>query len=267
MSAISLHFKDGPRAPLAMPLDCGTKSVDASLSSWAGHLVERADSFTMPCTPDLGLFSPSFQAGMGNTTAGAFSPFALRINRADRQQYMNGLSLDMPPGLIGKLRGIPQCPEDRANAGTCGIESRIGTTTVGAGPGSNPFYIDGSVSLTGPYKGAPFGLSAAVRVVAGPFDLGMVVVRQAIFVDPVDAHITVVSDPLPTIVKGVPVRLRSLERGREPARLHDEPHVVLAEADQGHDVLADGRSAPGDAALPGGRLPGAAGAARASRCG
>jgi hypothetical protein len=210
VSTIALRFKDGPRAPLAMPPDCGTKTVDASLSSWGGHLVRRTDSFNVTCTPDMGLFAPSFQAGTVNPTAGAFSPFAVRINRADRQQYMSGLTIEMPPGLIGRLKGIPLCPDGQANAGTCGIESRIGTATVGAGPGSNPFFIDGSVSLTGPYKGAPFGLSTAVRVIAGPFDLGMVVVRQAIFVDPVDAHITVMSDPLPTIVKGVPVRLRSI---------------------------------------------------------
>jgi hypothetical protein len=210
VSAISLHFKDGPRAPLAMPPDCGTKTVNASMSSWAGHLVQRTDSFNVACTPDMGLFAPSFQAGTVNPTGGAFSPFAVRINRPDRQQYMSGLTIEMPPGLIGKLKGIPLCPDGQANAGTCGIESRIGTATVGAGPGANPFFIDGSVSLTGPYKGGPFGLSTAVRVIAGPFDLGMVVVRQAIYVDPVDAHITVVSDPLPTIVKGVPVRLRSI---------------------------------------------------------
>jgi hypothetical protein len=134
----------------------------------------------------------------------------VRINRADRQQYMRGLTIEMPPGLIGKLKDVPQCADAQAAAGTCGIESRVGTATVGAGPGTNPFYLTGSVSLTGPYKGAPFGLSTAVRVLAGPFDLGMVVVRQAIFVDPIDAHITVVSDPLPIIVKGVPVRLRSI---------------------------------------------------------
>jgi hypothetical protein len=210
VSAISLHFKDGPRAPLAMPLDCGTKTVNASLSSWAGHLVQRSYSFDMPCPPDLGLFAPSFQAGTTNATGGAFSPFAVRISRPDRQQFMSGLTIEMPPGLIGKLKDVAQCPDAQAAEGTCGIESRVGTATVGAGPGTNPFFIDGSVSLTGPYKGAPFGLSTAVRVIAGPFDLGMVVVRQAIFVDPIDAHITVVSDPLPTIVKGVPVRLRSI---------------------------------------------------------
>jgi hypothetical protein len=210
VSSISLHFKDGPRAPLAMPPDCGTKTVEASISSWAGHLVRRSDSFNITCTPDMGLFAPSFQAGSMNPVGGAFSPFAVRINRADRQQYMSGLTIEMPPGLIGKLKGVPQCPDAQANAGTCEIESRVGTATVGAGPGSNPFFLEGSVSLTGPYKGAPFGLSTAVRAVAGPFDLGMVVVRQAIHVDPVDAHITVVSDPLPVIVKGVPVRLRSI---------------------------------------------------------
>ncbi|HEY7453960.1 MAG TPA: hypothetical protein VH683_05300 [Thermoleophilaceae bacterium] len=210
VSAISLRFKDGPRAPLAMPPTCGTKTVDASLSSWAGHLVKRSDSFTVACTSGLGAFAPSFQAGTLNPTGGAFSPFAVRINRADRQQYMRGLTIEMPPGLIGKLKDVPQCADAQAAAGTCGIESRVGTATVGAGPGTNPFYLTGSVSLTGPYKGAPFGLSTAVRVLAGPFDLGMVVVRQAIFVDPIDAHITVVSDPLPIIVKGVPVRLRSI---------------------------------------------------------
>jgi hypothetical protein len=210
VSQLSLRFKDGPRAPLAMPPDCGAKTVDASFSSWAGHLVQRTDSFDVACTPDMGLFAPSFAAGSLNPTGGAFSPFAVRINRADRQQYMSGLTIEMPPGLIGKLKGVAQCPDAQANAGTCGIESRVGTATVGAGPGSNPFFLQGSVSLTGPYKGAPFGLSTAVRAVAGPFDLGMVVVRQAIHVDPVDAHITVVSDPLPTIVKGVPVRLRSI---------------------------------------------------------
>jgi hypothetical protein len=210
VSSISLHFKDGPRAPLAMPPDCGTKTVNATMSSWAGHLVQRTDSFNIACTPDLGGFLPSFSAGTVTPTGGAFSPFVVRINRPDRQQYVRGLTIEMPPGLIGRLKDIPLCPEAQANAGTCGIESRIGTATVGAGPGTNPFFLQGSVSLTGGYKGAPFGLSTAVRAVAGPFDLGMVVVRQSIFVDPVDAHITVVSDPLPLIVKGVPVRLRSI---------------------------------------------------------
>lgn len=209
-SELSLHFKDGPRAPLAMPPDCGTKTVDAEMSSWGGQVVHRSDSFTVECTPGLGGFAPAFSAGTASARAGAASPLMVRIARPDRQQVLSGVTVELPPGLLGKLKGIPLCPDQPANAGTCGVESRVGTATVGAGPGSNPFFLQGSVSLTGPYKGAPFGLAVAVRAIAGPFDLGMVVVRQAIFVDPNDAHITVVSDPLPTIVKGVPLRLRSV---------------------------------------------------------
>jgi hypothetical protein len=116
----------------------------------------------------------------------------------------------MPAGLIAKLRGVPRCPEAAAAVGTCSEGSRVGTVTVGAGPGSHPFFIEGGVYLTGPYKKAPFGLVAVVEAKAGPFDLGQVVVRQQLIVDPIDAHVDVVSDPLPVILKGVPVRLRSL---------------------------------------------------------
>ena len=112
--------------------------------------------------------------------------------------------------MVAKLKGVPLCSDVAANAGSCPVESRIGTATVGAGPGSNPFYVKGPVALTGPYKGAPYGLAIAVRAKAGPFDLGTVVVRQAIYVDPVDARLTVISDPVPVVLKGVPVRLRSV---------------------------------------------------------
>lgn len=210
VSDLSLHFKNGPRAPLAMPPDCGVKTVDAQLTSWGGQVAQRSDAFTVACTPDLGGFAPSFSAGSVTPSGGTFSPFALTVERPDRQQYLRGLAVELPPGLLGKLKGIQQCAGPQADAGTCAVESRVGTATVGAGAGSNPFFLKGSASLTGPYKGAPFGLSVAVPAVAGPFNLGMVVVRQALFVDPIDAHVTVVSDPLPTIVKGVPVRLRSV---------------------------------------------------------
>ena len=125
---------------------------------------------------------------------------------------------------------------------------------VGAGPGSKPFYIDGSVSLTGGYKGAPFGLSVAVRAIAGPFDLGMVVVRQAIFVDPIDAHITVMSDPLPDDRQGRPAADALDQRRRQPARLHDQPDLVRAKQIKATLASTDGCRPRGDAALPGRRL-------------
>ena len=210
VSQLSLRFTSGPRAPLATPPACGTKTVDATLTSWGGQTAELADSFNVDC-PGADGFSPSFGAGTLNPTGGAFSPFSVRIARPDRQRTLGGVTLELPTGLIAKLKDVPLCGDAQAAAGTCPVETRVGTATVGAGPGSSPFFIDdGSVSLTGPYKGAPYGLSVAVRALAGPFDLGTVVVRQAIYVDPTDAHLTVVSDPLPTIVKGVPLRLRSI---------------------------------------------------------
>jgi hypothetical protein len=211
VSNITVRLDGGARAPLATPPSCGEKTATAKLTSWAGQTVERSDTFTIDCPPGLGGFSPAFVAGSVNSTGGAFSPLGVRINRPDGQQYISGVSLGMPLGTVAKLKGVPLCSDAQANAGICPIESRIGTATVGAGPGSSPFYLSGPVALTGPYKGAPYGLAVAVRAKAGPFDLGMVVVRQAIYVDPVDARLAVVSDPLPVVLKGVPVRLRSVD--------------------------------------------------------
>jgi hypothetical protein len=208
--SISLRFKTGPRAALATPTTCGRKTIDAELTSWAGQTRTLSDSFTIDCPQDLNGFAPGFKAGTANIVGGAFSPFIVQIDRPDRQQFLTGLALELPTGVLAKLKGVPLCGDVQAAAGTCPIETRVGTATVGAGPGSNPFFLKGSVSLTGPYRGGPYGLSVAVRAAAGPFDLGTVVVRQAIYVDPVDAHLTVVSDPVPTVVKGVPVRLRSI---------------------------------------------------------
>jgi hypothetical protein len=210
VSTISLRLKSGPRAPLATPWSCGVHTVDAELTSWAGQRVNLKDSFIIDCPADLGKFSPSFDAGTVDPKGGAFSPFVVRVDRPDRQQYLAGVELDTPDGLLAKLKGVPLCGETQAATGTCPLQTRVGTATVGAGPGSNPFFLRGSVSLTEPYRGAPYGLSVAVRVIAGSFDLGTVVVRQAIFVNPVDAHLTVISDPLPLIFKGVPIRLRSV---------------------------------------------------------
>ncbi len=210
VSEISLRLDSGPRAPLATPLECGRHTVSAELVSWNGQVANLQDSFTIDCPPDLGQFSPSFAAGALNTVGGAFTPLVFRIDRPDRQQFLSGVAVEMPGGMLAKLRGVPLCGDADATAGTCPVESRIGTATVGAGPGSNPFFLRGPVSLTGPYKGGPYGLSVAIRAAAGPFDLGMVVVRQAIYLDPADGHLAVVSDPLPVVVKGVPVRLRSV---------------------------------------------------------
>jgi hypothetical protein len=115
----------------------------------------------------------------------------------------------MPPGLLGALAGVPLCGEPQASLGTCGEASRIGSMTVAAGTGAHPFYEKGQIYLTGPYAGAPFGLSVVVPTVAGPFNLGNVVVRAQIGVDPQTAALTVTSDPFPQVIDGIPLRLRT----------------------------------------------------------
>ena len=206
---ISLRLNGGSRAPLATPLQCGTKPVTAQLEAWTGAVVTRTSDLSVAC-PGAGPLRPSFTAGVTSNAAGRHASFGLRAERPDGQQVMNRLALRMPTGLLAKLRGVPRCSDAAAEAGVCPEASRVGTATTGAGPGANPFFLQGGVYLTGPYKAGPFGLAVAVRAKAGPFDLGTVVVRQQLRVDPIDAHVDVVSDPLPTILKGVPIRLRSL---------------------------------------------------------
>jgi hypothetical protein len=197
VSGVKLAFKPGPRAPLATPTSCGEKSVAAQLTSWAGQTVDLQSSFSIDCTAGLGGFAPVFSAGTSNPIGGAFSPFAVNIEKPDGNADLTGLSMSLPVGLLAKLKG---------NIGT-----QVGTVTAFAGPGSNPYALPGKVYLEGPYGDAPFSLRAVVPAKAGPFDLGTVEVRQKISIDPITAQVTVVSDPLPTIVKGVPVRLQRLE--------------------------------------------------------
>ncbi len=206
---ILLRLKGGPRAPLATPLDCGAKHATAELESWSGAVVTQTSDLVVDC-PGAGPLRPSFKAGVTSNLAGRHTSFLLRVERPDRQQVMDVLALRMPAGLLAKLRGVPRCGDAAADAGVCPESSRVGTVTVGAGPGVAPYFLSGGVYLTGPYKSGPFGLAVAIRAKAGPFDLGTVVVRQQLIVDPIDAHVDVVSDPLPTILKGVPIRLRSL---------------------------------------------------------
>lgn len=211
VSRIALRVKAGERAPLALPTDCGAKQVKAEFTSWSGHVVSQTDSFRIQC-PGADGFAPTFEAGSIDSTGGAFSPFAARIERPAGQQFLSGVEVDLPKGLVAKLRGVELCPDSAASDSTpghCPADSRIGTATVGAGAG-RPFYLQGPVYLTGPYKGAPYGLSTHVHAKAGPFDLGMVKVRQALHVDPETAEVSVVSDLLPQVVKGVPVRLRDV---------------------------------------------------------
>jgi hypothetical protein len=211
---LELHFNDGPRAPLVNPQTCGTFTTASDLEPWSAPQTPTAVSESSFAITGCGAslpFAPSFAAGTAVSAASAYSPFSVTFSRGDGEQDLGAIDVSTPPGLLGKIAGVPRCGEAEANAGTCSSASQIGTTTVSAGSGTDPYTITGGrVYLTGAYDGRPFGLSVVVPAVAGPFNLGNVVVRAAIAVNPATAALTIASNPLPQIVDGVPIRLRSV---------------------------------------------------------
>jgi hypothetical protein len=215
-SDLKVDFDGGTRSPLVNPHECGTYTTTVELTPWSGNPpVTTSDSFQItsgpggsPC-PAPAQFAPDFAMGTVNNQAGAFSAMSLTMRRADGDQQLGGVSVKLPSGLLGKISNVALCPEPQAAQGTCGPESQIGQLTVAAGAGATPFYVGGGkIFTTGPYKGAPYGLSVVVPAKAGPFDLGTVVVRGTIDVDRHTAALTINTDPLPTILQGIPLDLR-----------------------------------------------------------
>ena len=212
---LHVEFFGGGRAALTIPNRCGTYTTHAEFTGWNGRVVSTDSSFAVaenargrPCPPK---FSPGFRAGTESNTAGSSSSFLLRFTREDDDQALSGLTVNLPRGLTGRIASADQCSDLQARSDTCPANSKIGDVTVGAGAGSNPFFIQtGRAYLTGPYRGAPFGVAIVVPAVAGPFDLGKVTVRSALFVDPYDATVRIVSDPFPTILQGIPLDVRDV---------------------------------------------------------
>jgi hypothetical protein len=227
-SALRVHIFGGEKASLRTPLACGSYATTSELTPWSapdsGPPATPGSAFNVSSAADGSAcpaaipFSPSMSAGTSSNRAGAFSPFTVTIARTDAEQELGGVTVTTPEGLLGLLKSVEQCLEPQAGRGECGPNSLVGSATVGAGSGSDPFYIrDGKVFLTGPYHGAPFGLSIVVPAIAGPFNLGNVVVRSRIEVDPHTARVSVISDPLPQMINsieglrsGIPTDLRSV---------------------------------------------------------
>lgn len=227
-SELRIRMNSGPRSPLDNPATCGVARTAADFMPWSAPGITPEGIFAVGtpdatpsssyevkgCTSPPGL-NPEFVAGTVTPQAGKFSAFTMNIGRADREQFVKGIQVHTPPGLSGMLASVPLCGEPMADEGQCPESSKIGTTRVASGAGSHPFEIEGNVYLTGPYGGSPFGLSVAVPVVAGPFNLGLKVVRARIAVDPENATLTVTTDEtgpyaVPQLVFGVPVRLKRI---------------------------------------------------------
>ena len=215
---LKLDLFGGPRAALITPAACGAYTTETSLTPWSGTQAATPSApFEVSAGCATGGFAPSFSAGTTSSQAGAFSPFSVTFSRQDGEQRLSGVQVTMPPGLLGKIAGIAQCPEPQANSGECGEGSLLGEASAAVGAGPDPYWVSGGkVYLTGPYDGGPFGLSIVVPTSAGPFTLtgnagfGKEVVRTSIRVNPNTAQITVLSDPLPSILEGIPLDIRTV---------------------------------------------------------
>jgi hypothetical protein len=217
-SNFELTLQGGERATLSNPRTCGSETTTLDLTPWSTPYTPDAtptSNFNIDENCFGSQFNPSFTAGTTSNQAGGFTPFTVAFGRSDSDEFLNGLQVQLPPGLLGMLSKVSLCPEPQASEGTCGPESLIGETTVETGPGADPFLVTGGkVFITGPYKGAPYGLSIVVPAKAGPYTLsgttgnGTVVNRSAISVNPETSALTVTADPLPTVLDGIPLQLR-----------------------------------------------------------
>jgi hypothetical protein len=234
-SEFRLRFREGGRSPLVTPPGCGSFETKAVFTPWAnpGRTHPETSTFEIdrgvgggPCPSGAQPFEPGFAAGTLSNHAGSHSPFAMRLTRRDGDQDLTRFDAVLPPGVLAKLAGVPWCPDAaiaqaKAKSGkqelaapSCPLASQIGAVQGGAGAGEQLTYVPGRVYLAGPVGGAPISVVGVVPAVAGPFDVGTIVVRQALRVDPVSGEVTVdgaVSDPIPHILAGIPLRVRDIQ--------------------------------------------------------
>ncbi len=252
-STFRLRFREGGRAPLVTPRACGTYTTTTDFVPWsaadpdnptADEIVTTTSQFQItrgvgggPC-PAGGLppFKPGIVAGTINNAAGRFSPFNIRLTRNDGEQEFTRFSIKLPPGITAKLAGTPFCPDAAIEAAksktgaaelaspSCPKASEVGRTLVGAGVGSVLTYVPGKIYLAGPYNGSALSIAAITAAKVGPFDVGTVVIREALKVDPETAEVFIDatgSDPIPHIIEGIPVHARDIRA------YVDKPQFVL----------------------------------------
>ncbi len=233
-SHFNVRFREGQRSPLATPSECGSFATEIDTSPWLNPdtVLHQSSPFSLssgvgggPCPHGLAPFGPGATAGTANSNASAFSPFYLHLTRGDTDQEITSYSATLAPGLLGKIAGVPYCPEslieaakhqtgaESATAPACPASSLIGHTYTGYGVGSTLSYAPGTLYLAGPYHGSPLSVVAIDSAKIGPFDLGTVVIRSAIRIDRETARVAIDSagsDPIPHILDGFPLRLRDI---------------------------------------------------------
>ncbi len=255
-SSFKLRLNGGPKGTLTTPGTCGPHTTTTQMTPWSGNPDENTPtgSFTLTSDPSGGScpqtlaarpFVPSYTAASDSANAGAYSPFRVHIGRTDGQQELKAVNVTLPKGLTGKLAGIPYCSDAAiaaaaATSGTaqqasssCSAESMIGTTTTAAGSGSGPIKVAGKAFLAGPYKGAPLSMAVITPGVAGPYDIGTIVVRVALKVNPETAQVNAVSDTIPDVFGGVKLDIRSIDVNVDRSKFMLNPTNCAAQATSG----------------------------------
>ncbi len=263
-----LHFNGGDNGVLTSASTCGTNTTTTEFTPWSENpdnnkpttntsLTSVPGGGTCPTSLGARKYTPGYTAATESTTAAQFSPFKIHIGRNDGEQEIKAVNVTLPKGLVGRLAGIPYCGEAElaaaaASSGkaqqakaSCSSESAIGTAVTSAGTGGKPLTLNGTVYLTGPYKGAPLGLAVVTPAVAGPFDLGTVVVRAALNVNPATAQINAVSDPIPNVFGGVKLDVRSIDLNMNRYKFMLNPTNCAKGATAG--TLSGGGSNPANA--------------------
>ncbi len=254
-----ISFGGGGQAALVTPSRCGLYTTTSDFTPWATPFVENAFSTSnfvtnigadgTPCVWPLP-FTPSMTAGATTDQAGGYTSFTMLLTRGDGQQRISDLQFKTPEGLLGMLSQVPLCEEPQAATGACSAASQIGHTVVEAGPGPYPFVVPqpsappAPIYLTGPYHGAPFGLDIAVPVVAGPFNLGTIVVRATIAVDPHTSQLTITTSPLPILLDGIPADVRAINAVIDRPEFMFNPTSCAPMSFSGTAFSTEGASAP-----------------------
>ncbi len=232
-SRFQLHFKGGAHSTLITPKACGDYRATADFSPWSGNAgVQPASQFTISqgaeggacATSEAGLpSSPGFDAGTVSPVSKHYSPFVLHLRRSDGTQRFGAFDVTLPQGLTGKLAGTALCPDGALAAAesksgkaeqaspSCPAASHVGEVVAATGAGPDPYRAKGEAYLAGPYKGAPVSLAVITPATAGPFDLGTIVIRTPLRIDPTTAQITALSDPIPQMLEGIPTDVRSVD--------------------------------------------------------
>ncbi len=264
LSSVNLSFGGGAQAALVTPATCGVFGATSDFTPWSTPFVSdvrSTDSFPIeagpgggPCVSQPGQlpFAPTLTAGATTDQAGGYTGFSMLLQREDGQQRIAGLQFKTPEGLLGKISTVALCEEPQAAQGTCPAASQIGHTVIGAGPGPFPLFVPETgkppapIYLTGPYDGAPYGLAIVVPVAAGPFNLGVVVVRAKIEVDPHTSRLTITTNPatLPTILDGVPSDIRDINVVIDRPEFMFNPTSCAPMAFTGTAYSTEGASAP-----------------------